>query len=166
MNKILVTLPFAALIFMGASCTQNTNAEMMEKNTNESMTEEDAMEKEGEDVMEKDEDAEAMQKTPGSYVAYDASAIAAAAKEGSAVLFFNASWCPTCKALNSDIKASLSEIPFGVTIFSVDYDTSSELKQKYGITYQHTLVQVDSEGTMITKWSGGNTLETVLSHIQ
>ena len=30
-----------------------------------------------------------------------------------------------------------------------------ELKKKYEVTYQHTFVQVDAQGNMIKKWSGG-----------
>lgn len=180
MNKLLLTLPTAALIFMGASCTQNTvsttettntnvSAAVSNQNTNDSMIkDEEKMEKEEGDAMMKDEESDtaAMEKTSGSYVAYDASAVMAAAEEGSAVLFFNASWCPTCKSLSKNISASLSDIPSDVTIFNVDYDNSSELKKKYGVTYQHTLVQVDAEGNLITKWSGGNTLDSVLSRIE
>lgn len=104
--------------------------------------------------------------TNGAYIDYDASAVTQAAENGTAVLFFHASWCPTCKALNDDIEASLSDIPDGVTIFKTDYDTNVDLKQQYGVTYQHTLVQVDADGNTINKWSGGNTLETVLDNIQ
>lgn len=102
----------------------------------------------------------------GAYMEYDADAVASAADEGTAVLFFHASWCPTCKALNDDIEASREDIPDGVTIFKTDYDTNTDLKQQYGVTYQHTLVQVDADGNMINKWSGGNTLEAVLDNIQ
>ncbi len=107
-----------------------------------------------------------MMKKEGAYVAYDSSAIAAAATTGQAVLFFHAPWCPTCSALNKDIEGSLSDIPAGLTIFKTDYDSNTELKKKYGVTYQHTLVQVDKNGAMIKKWSGGNTLESVVSQVQ
>jgi thiol-disulfide isomerase/thioredoxin len=71
------------------------------------------------------------------------------------VLFFHASWCPTCRAADANIKANLLSIPSGLTIHQVDYDSSTELKKKYGVTYQHTFVQVDESGTLIKKWSGG-----------
>ncbi len=47
-----------------------------------------------------------------------------------------------------------------------DYDTERELKKKYGVTYQHTFVQVDAQGNQIKKWGGSNTLSAVLSQIQ
>jgi hypothetical protein len=42
-------------------------------------------------------------------------------------------------------------------VFKTDYDTSNDLKTKYGVTYQHTFVQIDSSGNAITKWVGGDT---------
>ncbi|OGH66221.1 MAG: hypothetical protein A3J66_04185 [Candidatus Magasanikbacteria bacterium RIFCSPHIGHO2_02_FULL_47_14] len=101
----------------------------------------------------------------GSYEAYAPEKIAQAAAQGKVVLFFHAPWCPTCKAVNSDIEVNRASIPAGVTILKVDYDSSTALKQKYGVTYQHTFVQVDAEGNMIKKWSGGLTLDDVLSNI-
>jgi hypothetical protein len=53
-----------------------------------------------------------------------------------------------------------------VTILEVDYDKYGELKQKYGVTMQHTLVQVDAAGNQIMKWSGGATLEDVVKNIK
>jgi thiol-disulfide isomerase/thioredoxin len=81
------------------------------------------------------------------------------------VYFFNAKWCPTCKVLNENLTKNQGNIPNGVTIVSVDYDTYADLKKQYGVTYQHTLVQVDSNGNQIKKWSGGNSLESVLEQI-
>lgn len=88
------------------------------------------------------------------------------AKTGSVVLFFNASWCPSCRGLNADIEANMGAIPEGVSILKVDYDKETELKKKYGVTYQHTLVQVDAEGTLIKKWSGSPTLSGLVSEIK
>lgn len=88
------------------------------------------------------------------------------AKTGKVVLFFRASWCPTCHALDADLKESLKDLPKDLTILDVNYDTETALKQKYGVTSQHTLVQVDAAGNQITKWSGGLTLETVLAQVK
>ncbi len=100
----------------------------------------------------------------GSYESYAPEKLAAAA-QGKVILFFHAPWCPTCKAVNTDIGVNRVSIPAGVTILKVDYDSSTALKQKYGVTYQHTFVQVDAEGNMLKKWSGGLTLDDVLSNI-
>jgi thiol-disulfide isomerase/thioredoxin len=127
----------------------------------EAMEGEAMMEQEGA-MMEADGDA---MMSKGSYELYDASKLAMA-KDGKVVLFFKASWCPTCRAIDADIKANLGAIPGGVTILEVDYDKSSDLKQKYGVTMQHTLVQVDASGNLIAKWSGGNTLAAVTEKIK
>jgi len=81
------------------------------------------------------------------------------------VLFFRASWCPTCRTLDADIKTNLSSIPSDLVILDVDYDNSSNLKKKYSITYQHTLVQIDKEGNLIKKWSGSPTLTALVTEI-
>lgn len=102
--------------------------------------------------------------TSGSYESYTAEKIALA-QDGTVVLFFHASWCPSCRALNSDIEANADAIPQGVTILKTDYDAETELKKKYEVTTQHTLVQVDAEGNLIKKWSGGSKLENLLEQI-
>ena len=119
--------------------------------------------KAGGEVMVKD--VEKKQAAAGTYEAYSAEKIAFAAN-GDVVLFFHAPWCPTCKALDTSINTNLTGIPANTKILKVDYDSSTELKKKYGVTYQHTLVQVDAKGNMITKWSGGNTLASITAKIQ
>ncbi len=128
---------------------------MMEKKT-DIMAKEEAM-------MKKDEGA--MMIKGGQYVPYDASKIAFA-KDGKVVLFFRASWCPTCRALDADIKANLSQIPQNTLVLDVDYDKYTDLKKQYGVTYQHTLVQVDASGNMIAKWSGSEGLSELLTQVK
>jgi thiol-disulfide isomerase/thioredoxin len=101
----------------------------------------------------------------GSYETYAPEKLARAT-EGDVVLFFRASWCPTCRGLDSDIKSNAGKIPAGVTILDVDYDNSATLKQKYGVTYQHTLVQVDAKGNQIAKWQGSPTLAKLLEQVK
>ena len=52
------------------------------------------------------------------------------------------------------LSASPSTVPAGVTVVKVDYDTATELKRSYGVTMQHTYVQVDDKGAAVMKWSG------------
>jgi thioredoxin 1 len=101
----------------------------------------------------------------GSYEAYSADKIAKAA-QGKVIIFFHASWCPSCRGLNASIDSNLAAIPKDVTILKADYDKETELKKKYGVTSQHTLVQVDKDGNMIKKWSGGSSLDNLVSKIQ
>jgi len=144
---------------------------MMEK---EAMEEQDAMMKadttKTDSMMKKDETS-MMEKTDtmmkaGSYEAYTPEKVALASATHDVVLFFRASWCPTCRAVDADIKANLSKIPSSLAILDVNYDNSTALKQKYGVTYQHTFVQVDKDGNMIKKWSGSPTLSSLVSEVK
>lgn len=78
------------------------------------------------------------------------------------LLFFYAAWCPTCQAADQSILSNIDKIPADLTIIKVNYNDQNtdqiekELAQKYGITYQHTFVQIDDQGNEITKWNGGN----------
>lgn len=71
------------------------------------------------------------------------------------VLFFHASWCPSCLSAERIFQKKLSLLPPGVSILKIDFDSASELKERYNITYQHTFVQVDSMGNELARWSGG-----------
>lgn len=102
----------------------------------------------------------------GSYEAYAPEKVMLASATHDVVLFFRASWCPTCRTVDADIKASLSKIPSSLTILDVNYDDSTALKQKYGVTYQHTFVQVDKDGNLIKKWSGSSTLAALVSEVK
>ncbi len=182
-SKVVIGIIAVAVIGLGAygySSNQKEAAMMEQKKMEEEkmMMEQKAMEEkammekeamEGDKMMEKDgammEKDGAMMEKQGLYAPYEASKLAMA-ETGKVVLFFKASWCPSCRTLDADIKASLADIPAGVTILEVDYDKSAELKQKYGVTMQHTLVQVDKNGTLINKWSGGATLEDVVKNIK
>jgi len=79
------------------------------------------------------------------------------------VLFFYASWCPSCRSAKNEIEANLDKLD-GINLLLVDYDKSSELKQKYGVTYQHTYVQIDSAGNKMAIWNGGST-ENILKKV-
>jgi thioredoxin 1 len=102
----------------------------------------------------------------GSYEPYASEKVMSASTTHDVVLFFRASWCPTCRAVDADIKANLGKIPPSLTILDVNYDNSSDLKKKYGVTYQHTFVQVDKDGNLIKKWSGSPTLASLVSEVK
>ena len=44
-------------------------------------------------------------------------------------------------------------------MYITDYDTTKDLQKKYGVTYQHTFVQIDSSGKALATWNGGGTQE-------
>ncbi len=79
----------------------------------------------------------------------------ALAEKGPAVLFFAADWCPYCQADLKDINDHGDMLGNDVTIIVVDYDKSSELKMKYGVTAQDTFVQIDTHGRKLAIWNGG-----------
>jgi thiol-disulfide isomerase/thioredoxin len=101
----------------------------------------------------------------GSYEAYSPEKISRA-ESGDVVLFFHASWCPSCRSLSKNIEENMTAIPDGVSILKVDYDKESDLKKKYEVTNQHTLVQVDANGNLIKKWSGSSKLMNLVAEIQ
>jgi thioredoxin 1 len=101
----------------------------------------------------------------GSYETYEDAKLARA-KDGSVVLFFNAVWCPDCRATVRDLEANRDKIPAKLTILSVDYDKYTDLKQKYGVTYQHTFVQVDENGNQLKKWGGSFTLNDIVAQVE
>ncbi len=93
----------------------------------------------------------------GSYANYSPTTLQDEFENNSkVVLFFHAKWCPSCIAANKAFLTKADQIPAGVTVLKTDYDTEKELKTKYGVTYQHTFVQIDAEGNMIAKWNGGD----------
>lgn len=164
----IVVLAGGIYASMSSSATEPT---MTGKNVDDSATMENdkATPEKSDDTMMKDDSGvtdkgDAMMKA-GSYESYSPDKLALAEK-GKVVLFFRASWCPTCRTLDASIRSNLGAIPEGVAILDVDYDNSTALKQKYGVTYQHTLVQVDASGGQIAKWSGSPTLADLVSRIQ
>jgi thiol-disulfide isomerase/thioredoxin len=104
--------------------------------------------------------------TTGSYEAYAPEKVALASDSHQVVLFFRASWCPTCRAVDADIRSHLSQIPANLAILDVNYDNSTALKQKYGVTYQHTFVQVDKDGNLLKKWAGSPTLAALVAEVK
>lgn len=113
-------------------------------------------------MMESDSLMKTAQK--GSYEAYGKEKLAYAKAGGHVVLFFHAAWCPTCRAANESLTANA--IPDGLLVLKTDYDSSTELKKKYGVTSQHTFVQVDAEGNMIKKWLGSGTATEIAAQVQ
>ncbi len=99
--------------------------------------------------------------TQGAWIdqaAYEADA-ATFHESGDVVLFFNASWCPTCKATVDSLEAEGT--PAGLTVVSVDFDAATDLRQQYGVTVQHTFVQVDEQGNELAKFTGAPTGEAI-----
>lgn len=112
----------------------------------------------GTDMMKKDESA--MMK-PTGYITYDATKVSEALKAGQkVVLFFHATWCPSCKALDKAIMGDT--VPADTLIVKVDYDTSEALKKEYRVASQHTTVMLSADGSEKSKKLGARSLVEVL----
>ena len=118
------------------------------------------MDQSGMDMKEK----ETMMMKPTGYVNYDEMKVSEALASGQKVaLFFHATWCPTCKALEKSINTEISSIPSDALIVKVDYDTSTKMKKKYGVTSQHTIVVIDKDMNLISKKLGARNINEVLN---
>lgn len=177
----------AVLLLIGAGCTTATTnnnaapasdpmpethngAEMMEDDSNDSAMNSDAPamaakmdDKKTVDTAKEDVSVASV----GVYEDYTEGKLAmASTKEKDTVLFFHADFCSSCNRLDKNLKAAAADIPGDVQIVKVDYSTQNELKKKYGVTTYHTFVQIDENGNEVNQWSGGSTLDDVLSNVQ
>lgn len=144
---VLVGLLVAALQF---SPTENTNQTVTQDSTTQ------PVEQPAEDAMDTPAPASAPEApastlADGRYTDYSESAVASAGYNET-ILFFHASWCPECRAFEQAITGS--DTPDGVQILKVDYDSSSDLRQKYGVTIQSTFVKVNANGDEVSQWVG------------
>jgi thiol-disulfide isomerase/thioredoxin len=152
------TIPAALALLLGlalSGCASDDTASVP------AAASESAMEKEPSESAMAEEDA-AISKE-GAWIdqaAYEADA-ATFHEAGDVVLFFNASWCPTCKATVESLDAD--GVPAGLTVVSVDYDAATDLRTQYGVTVQHTFVQVDGQGNELAKFTGAPTGAAIAS---
>ena len=181
-QTLVIALIASTLVLTGCGVATKTNNDTMEKDAmmkNESMQKDAMMQKDEAmmkddtmmatwttDTMEKDammnkddmmmkDDKVMMQKSPAMYQDYSESAVAAALKEGKKVaLFFHAPRCPSCRSLNKELTADIATLPANTVVFKTDYDSTSDLKKKYGVTSQHTIVTIDANMNKIAlkKW--------------
>jgi thioredoxin 1 len=172
MKKFALTIAIIAVLFGGYSLIENnsqSSAPATEYSDSVSQTQQQPTQQ-ADPAPQQTSDSQSAAETSqesqlaGSYTIYDGNLSQHEGKK--IVLFFKAGWCPSCRALDNDIKANLNLIPANTAIIEVDYDTYTDLKKKYGVTTQHTLVQVDAQGEMITKWSGGNDLTDLIGKIK
>lgn len=142
-TKILALLLLVSLpLFSGGKSDESS--EIMEKDMMETDMSENKM-------MEKEMTAELME-----FKSMDNAMMLA--DSDPTVLFFHASWCPSCKTARKDFESNIGQLE-GINLLIVDYDSSKELQKKYGVTYQHTFVQISPSGESLVKWNGGGTAE-------
>ncbi|MFA9288953.1 MAG: thioredoxin domain-containing protein [Weeksellaceae bacterium] len=94
---------------------------------------------------------------PENYIPYSDVNFLQSRSSGRTLLYFHAPWCSTCTVLDDEIKVhGQADLPKDLTILKVDYDRNTELKKKYQVITQHTLVLVDEDGQEVKKWIGGD----------
>ncbi len=131
-----------------------TDEEMRAMEDGTMMKEEDGMM--GDETMKKEDAPTKVEPVDGSYGAYSPSVLANGQKK---VLFFHAAWCPVCRHADTQLTAWYTTHPFPISVYRVDYDTSADLKAKYGVTYQHTYVLVDGQGNALKVLQGPSDAE-------
>jgi thiol-disulfide isomerase/thioredoxin len=108
-----------------------------------------AMEKQGgamsQDAMIK-ANVDAKMEAKGTYAVYSEGVIG---NGQSSVLYFHAAWCPVCKTADQKITTWYESNTYPVSTYKVDYDTYTDLKKRYGVTYQHTYVLIDGQGNAV-----------------
>jgi len=72
---------------------------------------------------------------------FSAAALAAAEKANQPVaLQFHADWCPTCRTQDKVIQGLMTEKGLDLTILKVNYDTERDLKRRFRVNTQSTLI--------------------------
>lgn len=113
---------------------------------------------------------EMMMTESSNYIEYTSTALGETS-DSKRVLFFYANWCPTCRPVDTELRENSAQIPAGVSVIRVNYndpetdDEEAELAKTYGISYQHTFVQIDENGNEVTKWNGGG-FEEILENVK
>lgn len=156
MNKRLIII---VVILLAIACSvfylvsKDTNEDTDKKQTSTQTSE----------IIEVESDNENAETETEQYVNYSDELLANTTN--TKIIFFHAPWCPQCRQIEKDIIAS--GVPSGVTILKADYDTSQELRQKYGVTIQTTLVKVDDQGNLIEKYVAYDepTLESIKENL-
>ncbi len=99
-------------------------------------------------------------KVTEGYLSYSTS-ILTQTKDRKRILYFYANWCPICRPADVEFKANQDKIPSDTVVIRVNYNDSDtdgeekQLAQQYGVSYQHTYVQIDENGDEVTRWNGG-----------
>lgn len=171
MNKALkIGLPIAAVVLVGAGAyavlgeDDSTNSNQTETSSQSTAAEEKPATTTATKKPASSSSPESEQAS-GRYAAYSEAALSAEGYDTNVVFFF-APWCPECRAFKEAINAA--SIPDGVQVLEADFDSSTELKSKYGVTLQSTFVKVSDSGAQQAKYVGygkDKSLNSVLSNL-
>ncbi len=168
-TSILIAVVLVFIIGgLGVSAFNNRDVSMT---STDSMEETEAIPDDDESVNVYDDEAgDVIMKKEAKYTSFSTEVFTDSATNRR-VLFFYANWCPTCKPADASFSENVAKIPADVTLFRVNYnDTETDqgekdLARKYGVTYQHTFVQIDAKGNEVAKWNGGK-IEELLANLK
>ncbi len=96
---------------------------------------------------------------------YSAEALAKAQQANQPVaLHFHADWCPTCRAQDKALDTLKAEKGLDITVLKANYDTEKELKRRFRINGQSTLVVLkgDKEAARLMGDSSADGIRTAL----
>ena len=148
MKKYLLPLALSAIIVLGGCSQANSSSDAMSsaKSPSSATSHSDSASQ--------------------SYITYDQyQASKDKYADSKVVLFFNAKWCPDCWAINEALTSDPGKIPAKTTVVSVDYDQHTDLRQRYGVTTQHTFVQIDTNGEKTRQWVS-TSVDALLKELQ
>jgi len=148
MKKYLLPLALSAIIVLGGCSQANSSSDAMSsaKSPSSATSHSDSASQ--------------------SYITYDQyQASKDKYADSKVVLFFNAKWCPACRAINEALTSDPGKIPAKTTVVSVDYDQHTDLRQRYGVTTQHTFVQIDTNGEKTRQWVS-TSVDALLKELQ
>jgi len=148
MKKYLLPLALSAIIVLGGCSQANSSSDAMPsaKSSSSATSHSDSASQ--------------------SYITYDQyQASKDKYADSKVVLFFNAKWCPACRAINEALTSDPGKIPAKTTVVSVDYDQHTDLRQRYGVATQHTFVQIDPNGEKTRQWVS-TSVDALLKELQ
>jgi len=163
---VIIIMAGGGIFLLSSSDRSATPDQNGSKNSASISTQSDAPTGESAQSLTDDRD----EKAGSRYVEYSKTAFDQAANTRR-VMYFYATWCPSCKAANADFLSNSEMIPEDVIVIRTNYNDSDtdqnekDLARKYGITYQHTFVQIDGQGNEVTTWNGGE-VEELLTNLK
>jgi len=164
-NILIIGLIVLAIVSGGAVFATTSLKKSQDSAMDDTKMTDDTVTKDSSDDAMMDDTGDVVTKeSSANYQPYSEASYAAATNQ-KRVLFFHATWCPDCQNIDKQLQADSSSIPEGAIVFIVDYDKEKDLKAKYNITYQHTFVQVDTQGNAVSTWND-TTADTIAENIK
>jgi thiol-disulfide isomerase/thioredoxin len=159
-KKIVLILSVSILVIIGGlgfvyakNSSNNKNVETAKNN----ISEQEVKTEDGPKVAEETMPSTDATKNTGAYVSLaDYNANPTKYNDFKKVYFFHAGWCPICQGIDKEINSDISKLPAGVVFVKTDFDSSTDLRKKYGVTTQYTFVQVDGSGNETAQWSASS----------